>query len=472
MTLFDDTLSEVEADPAPARRREAHLVVALECDRPQAGSSRHALGRIDEVLIGRGSERSSAREVVGGASRLTVRVPDRWMSTTHAWLRRSGGKFVVEDGGSRNGSTLNGAPAHRDVVRPGDVIELGHTLFQVVYDVVTPGGTVADAQSPACAVAGPRGMDTLYPELADMFVAVRRVAASKIPVVIQGESGTGKELLARAIHEMSGRSGPFVAVNCGALPGALVESQLFGYVKGAFSGATRDEPGLVRASSAGTLFLDEIADLQPSAQAAILRVLQEGEVLAVGATRPCAVDLRVVSATHRSLDVLVSRGAFRDDLRARLAGYEVALPAVRSRPLDLGLLIASVLREVHATKAIPPLRVATGRALLRYPWPSNVRELRHCLSLAATLAAGGTIEPSHLPDGVGKHAVCTAPREPSPPVVLDEADVKLRADLIACLQQHRGNVSQVARSFGRARMQVHRWMGRFGLDARRFRDGP
>ena len=471
MTTSDQTLSENGANPARARRHEAHLVVALECDRPQGGSSRHALGRIDEVLIGRGAERSYAREVVDRASRLIIRVPDRWMSTTHAYLQRSGSRFVLEDAGSRNGSTINGAPGHRCVVQPGDVIELGHTLFQIAYDTDTPEGTPLDARSSPGPAAISRGMRTLDFELEETFASLRRVAASKIPVVIQGESGTGKELMARAIHELSGRVGPFMAINCGAIPDTLVESQLFGFVKGAFSGATRDEPGLVRASSTGTLFLDEIADLPRSAQAALLRVLQEGEVLSVGATRASAVDLRVVSATHRSLDALIPRGDFRDDLLARLTGYRVTLPAVRSRRLDLGLLVALVLDDLLGTKPIPPLRVATGRALLRYDWPSNVRELQHCLSVAVTLAAGGTVEPFHLPDAVARHAVCAAPREPAVLAPLDEADALLRANLTARLHRHRGNVSEVARSFGTARMQIHRWMRRFGIDARRFRDG-
>jgi DNA-binding NtrC family response regulator len=471
MTLFEDTLSELGVDSAPPQRREPHLVVVLECDKPDAGSSRHALARVDEVVIGRGAEHFATREVVDGAVRLTLRVPDRWMSADHARLVRSGGRFVVEDGGSRNGSAINGAPVRRAPVRAGDVLELGHTLFEVAYEVVTPEGTPLDVRGSGDAAAMGRGTVTLHPELEHLFAAVGRVAASAIPVVIQGESGSGKELLARTIHERSGRRGPFVAINCGALPQTLVESQLFGFVKGAFSGANRDEPGLVRTASGGTLFLDEIGDLPPSAQAALLRVLQEGEVLAVGATRPVSVDLRVVSATHRSLDALVAKGDFRGDLRARLTGYTVTLPPVRERRIDLGVMIASVLCNLRGEGPVPPLRVAAGRALLRYDWPSNARELRQCLALAVTLAAGGPVEPKHLAEAVAKHAAPVATEEPAAPAPLDEADAKLRAELVARLEQHRGNVSEVARSFGRARMQIHRWMARFGLEAGAFRTG-
>jgi DNA-binding NtrC family response regulator len=469
MTLFDDTLSEVGADAEPLQRRTPHLVVALECDRPLAGSSRHSLARVDEVLIGRGAERSCERQVVDGVARLTIRLPDRWMSATHAWLRRSGGSFLVEDGGARNGVAINGTSVQRAVLGEGDVLELGHVIFQIAFDVVTPDDAALDARSEDA--RAPRGMGTLLPELGVVFQAVRRVAASTIPVVVHGETGTGKELIARAIHDGSGRRGPFVAVNCGALPENLVESQLFGYVRGAFSGATRDEPGLVRASSTGTLFLDEVADLPLQAQAALLRVLQESEVLAVGATRSTAVDLRVVCASHRSLESLVAAGRFRADLKARLAGYTVTLPPVSERTTDLGLLIASVLGELRPDGAAPTRRVATGRALLRYPWPANVRELRQCLSLAVTLAGGGALEPSHLPDAIRKMAAPSAVREANPAPPLDEADAKLREELLAALQAHKGNVSEVARSFGRARMQIHRWMTRFRIDAGSFRDG-
>src|SRR5262249_24796529 len=153
------------------------------------------------------------------------------------------------------------------------------------------------------------------------LAALARIASMPIPVLLLGESGTGKEVLARAVHTLSGRSGAFVAVNCGGLSASLIESQLFGHVKGSFTGAGRDEPGLVRAADRGTLFLDEIGDLPLAAQAALLRVLQEREVVPVGGARPVAVDLRVVAATHRPLEKMAAKGDFRADLLARLSGY-------------------------------------------------------------------------------------------------------------------------------------------------------
>lgn len=465
-TWQQETLSEPGECLSVGARGEPHLVLALECERPWVGPARHSLFRLDEVLIGRGPVRSAKRERVDGQSRLTLCVPDGWMSSSHARLRRSGGTFVLEDQDSRNGSSLNGAPVSRGPVGHGDVIQLGHTLFQLAYDVPTPEGAPTETDASAL----PRDIRTLHPGLAAALAAVDRVASSNISILVQGETGTGKEVLAHAIHASSGRGGAFVAINCGALPQALVESQLFGYVKGAFSGAVRDEPGLVRAASGGTLFLDEVADLPKPSQVALLRVLQEREVLPVGATRPVSVDLRVVSATHRSLEELAARGEFRSDLLARLTGYSVTIPPLRERPMDLGLLIASALNDIGpASEGSVTLRVAAGRALLRYPWPFNVRELRQCLTLGATLAKEGVIEPSHLPPRVASFSEVTGTPAPSTEQALSEEDARLKQELVARLQSYRGNVSDVARSFGRARTQIHRWMARFDVDAGSFR---
>jgi DNA-binding NtrC family response regulator len=469
-STFEKTLSEQGIAGGPEQTRAPHLVLVCECERPLAGPSRFSLAQVDEVLIGRGPKRSVSRAIVDGARRLTVHVPDAWMSKPHAWLRRSAGRFLAVDEGSRNGSFVNGVRADRTPIDEDDVIELGHTVFQVVYDLATPEGTQDfDGLKPG---ADDSRLTTLMPALAMDFASVIRVAASEVPILLRGETGTGKEVVARAIHATSNRSGPLVAVNCGALPDALVESQLFGYAKGAFSGALRDEPGLVRASSGGTLFLDEIGDLSPAGQESLLRVLQEHEVLAIGATRPTPVDLRVVSATHRPLESMVKAGEFRADLLARLSGFSVTLAPLRARRPDIGLLLASILRELAGERAEPlTLRVATARALLRYDWPFNVRELRQCLSAALALASGPAIEPSHLPAPIGKCAEPASEKQAPEPRVLDESGERLRAELEDRLRQHQGNVSEVARSFGRARMQIHRWMVRFDLDPRKFRGG-
>jgi DNA-binding NtrC family response regulator len=302
---------------------------------------------------------------------------------------------------------------------------------------------------------------TVDPGLAHRIGMLARVAKSSAPILVRGETGTGKEVLARAIHRVSQRRGAFVGVNCGALAAALVEAQLFGHVRGAFSGAVSDAPGLLRAADGGTLLLDEVGDLPAPAQAALLRALQEQEVVPVGGVRPAKIDLRVVAATHRPIEALVARGEFRADLFARLAGFTFEIPPVRERREDIGLLIAAFaadrkLRFTHAA----------GRALLRHDWPLNVRELHHALDVAAALADGDWIDLVHLPQAVAQVAASSASQSQRSPDV-----DPLREQLVASLVRHGGSVTEVARDFGKDRVQVRRWMKRFGVDARSFR-GP
>src|SRR5262249_31546947 len=283
------------------------------------------------------------------------------------------------------------------------------------------------------------------------------VARSMIPVVLEGETGTGKEVLARALHGISGRTGEIIAVNCGALPRDLVEGELFGHRKGAFSGATEDRLGLVRSADKGTLFLDEIGDLPASAQATLLRVLQEREVRPVGGTRTISVDLRVVAATHRSLDQMVAAGEFRADLLARIAGYRFEMPPLRARREDMGLLLGAILKrlapERAAATSIHPRAV---RALLGHPRPGNVRELEQCLRGAVVLAEGGPIELEHLPAVVQRVLVGPAAR--------DSEEGARQEQILALLREHRGNIAAVAKHMGKARMQVQRWLKRYGID--------
>jgi transcriptional regulator with GAF, ATPase, and Fis domain len=290
-------------------------------------------------------------------------------------------------------------------------------------------------------------------------------------VLVRGETGTGKELVARGVHDASGRRGVFVAVNCGAIPGGLVESNLFGHVKGAFSGAVRDEPGFFRAASGGTLFLDEIGDLPASSQAALLRALQEREVVPVGGTRPVKVDLRVVAATHQPLESLVDRGAFRQDLLARLGGFVMDLPPLRARKMDLGLLVAALVQRLSPARAdAVRFTPAAGRALLAHGWPLNTRELEQALSRALVLAGDAEVDVEHLPAAVT--AIRTAPSVSAPEPWVDdlsERDARLRLELLEQLAAHAGNLADVSRAMGKARMQVHRWCKRFGIDPNAYR---
>jgi len=467
----DETLSRPEETQGPRDRApEPYLVLALEAERPLQGSSRHFLSPFDEVRVGRGGVRECVSEVHEGKRRLTVRLTDRLVSKEHAWLIRAGDRWMLEDAGSKNGLLVNGVPGQRAWLEDGDLIEVGHTflLFRE--------GTATWRELPASLEAEPfrtvtPGLATLHPALEEAFAKLARVARAPVPVLLKGETGTGKEVVARAYHALSGRSGEFVAVNCGALPETLVEAELFGARKGAFSGASENRPGLVRSAQLGTLFLDELGELPLASQATLLRVLQEGEVLPLGATRPTKVDFRVIAATNRDLEAMGQAGTFRRDLLARLSGLSLQLPRLKERREDLGWLIAEFLRR-NAPSGAERLSfsVEAARALLRYDWPLNIRELERGLGAAVALSAG-RIGLEHLPPALRALPEDEMPERPptvSRPSGEDRAELE-RAGLLKLLTQHQGNVSQVARTLGTSRAQVHRLLKRHGLALEDFR---
>jgi transcriptional regulator with GAF, ATPase, and Fis domain len=254
-------------------------------------------------------------------------------------------------------------------------------------------------------------------------------------------------------------------VNCAALPATLLESQIFGHCRGAFSGADRDHPGLVRAARGGTLFLDEIGDLSLQAQGGLLRVLQEREVLPVGATQAVSVDVRVVGATHRNLHAMVEAGAFRADLLARLEGAVVHVPTLRDRRADLGVIVATLLRRIAPARAARiTFETRAGLALALHAWPANVRELEQALG-RAVVTGGDRIRVENLPSTVS--AVLERPLDARPQS--RRASMKLRESLEMKLRAEKGNIAAVARAMGKAPAQVHRWMRRFGIDPNDFR---
>jgi len=460
----DQTLTESPGGSRPLARPEPYLIVVLECDRPLAGSSRHSLRGIDEVVLGRGEDRRAVRE----GNRLRLELPSGWMSATHARIHREGAAFHLEDLGSRNGTRVGGESVAHVVLADGDLVELGHAVLLFREALHTPPGTPVDLDTRSGPAASAYGMQTIVPALVAEAEAIERIASSKVSVLLRGETGTGKEVVARAVHTLSGRTGEFVAVNCGAIPESLVESQLFGHAKGAFSGAVRESPGFVRASDGGTLFLDEVGDLPLPSQAALLRVLQEGEVVPVGMTRPAPVDLRVVAATHQPLEALAARGSFRKDLLARLDGYSFVLAPLRERREDIGIIVGDLLRDIAPESAAKRrLSPEVGRALVQYAWPLNIRELRHCLARAAALAKDGELlERNHLPAAIAETLDAASSVTPGTEAT---HDVRLREQLDRLLVEHEGNVAEVARALGKARMQVHRWMKRFAIDPKRYR---
>ena len=292
---------------------------------------------------------------------------------------------------------------------------------------------------------------------------IAKVADSDSPVLIEGESGTGKELVAAAIHRQSGRSkGPFVPVNCSAIPADLMESEFFGHVRGAFSGAVADALGLFRSAHGGTLFLDEIAELSPALQAKLLRVLQEKEIRPVGSTKTHSVNVRVIAATNKNLEAVVQTGNFRQDLFYRLNVVRVLVPPLRERKGDIPALLTYFLRRFNErfrrdVKGIAPdaMSVLTG-----YDFPGNVRELENLLERAFALGARDEIERANLPDLTAKPDATTAAVDDDTLPTLDQAE----RDLIArALERFRNDKEQAARALGLTVRTLYRRIKKFGL---------
>lgn len=310
----------------------------------------------------------------------------------------------------------------------------------------------------------PAGLLGESPAMQEVFRRIERVAATDASVLILGETGTGKELVARAIHASSRRaSGPFVAVNCAALPEQLLESELFGHEKGAFTGANARKAGRFELADGGTLLLDEVGDMPLSLQAKLLRVLESRMVESLGSTRPIRVDLRVLAATHRDLREMVRQGTFREDLYFRLAVVPLHLPPLRERAGDVALLAGHLLRqfaERHG-KAFRGFDPQALQILERYRWPGNVRELRNLIEQMVVLWDGGVIRLEHLPEhltGAGPGALSLQGEEPLAPEApsLKEELRTLKADyeqerILAALRQCGGNRTQAARLLGISR---------------------
>jgi transcriptional regulator with AAA-type ATPase domain len=443
-----------------------HLFLVVECDRPNSGGARYCLSGISEVEIGRGSERHGRIDEPAG--RLRIGVPGRSMSGRHATLTRTEQGFCLKDQGSTNGSFVNGVATQETLLADGDVFELGHSIFLLRERLPTPPYAPAIHDSLAHPSPNP-ALATLLPNLSRELATLARVASSDLSVLLFGATGTGKEMTARAVHTLSGRTGAFVAVNCGALSPQLTESLLFGHVKGAFSGAHRDELGFVRMADKGTLLLDEVGDLPLGAQATLLRVLQEREVVPVGSARPIPVDTRVISATHHHLAALVETERFRRDLFARIDGYRCNLPPLAERLEDVGVLLAEILRTVPNGDKLK-LAPEAGTALLLHDWPFNIRELAQHVKRAAILSEDAVIRKNHLlPPRADEELEAHGADAGGGPRPLSAEDAKLREELVLKLAEYHGNLADVARSMGKARMQIHRWLNRLGIDPGVFR---
>jgi len=300
-------------------------------------------------------------------------------------------------------------------------------------------------------------------EMAQVLDLVGRVAPTDATVLIRGESGTGKEIIAKALHHASQRAaGRFVAINCGALPEPLLESEIFGHVKGAFTGAGSNKKGLFEEAHGGTLFLDEIGEMTPGLQVKLLRALQSGEVRPVGSTQVITVDARVVAATNRDLDPMIRQGSFREDLFYRLNVIPIVLPPLRDRREDIPLLAEHFLAR-FAQRQGRVLRLSAGATerLLRYAWPGNVRELENAMERLAILARDEAIEPGDLPPHIGAGlALGTAPALAAEQT-LAEAE---RAHITQILERYGGNHSRAAEALGIGRTTLWRKLKDYGIE--------
>jgi transcriptional regulator of acetoin/glycerol metabolism len=390
------------------------------------------------------------------------------VSRRHAVLRGSlgGSGARIADLGSRNGVRVNGRLVSEAEIHPGAVVRLGGWI-----------GVVTSNPGPLRHIApglwGGARLDAALEPL-------RRAAPSDLPIVLQGETGTGKEVVTRTLHAWSGRTGPLVAVNCAALPANLAEGELFGYRRGAFTGADRASPGFFRSAEGGTLLLDEISDLPLALQAKLLRVLEERAVQPLGEARPVPVDVRIVVAGQQPLIDVVRAKAFRADLLARLDGLTVELPPLRDRREDVLPLFTRLLEEAGEGRA-PAIDSDLAERLCIHDWPFNVRELvllvRRLVALHGTET---TLQANHLPSRIGEGASAGPADQPSPPtagpapVIAGPAlrePVQLPA-LIAALRASRGVVARAAALLGISRQRAYRLMEAQGVDLDGLRGEP
>jgi transcriptional regulator with PAS, ATPase and Fis domain len=347
---------------------------------------------------------------------------------------------MLRDLGSRNGVRVNGRPAALAPLVQDDVVRLGGWV-----------GVVTAAPGPFGEIApGLFGGAALEAALAPL----RKAAASDLPVVIEGETGTGKEVVTRSLHSWSGRKGELIAVNCGALPEGLAEGELFGYRRGAFTGADRASPGFFRSAEGGTLLLDEISDLSMATQTKLLRALEEKAVQPLGEARPVSVDVRVVAAGQRSLLDCVREGRFRADLLARLDGISVRLPPLRERREDVVPLLSQLLQQTSQGQT-PAVDIDLVERLCVHDWPFNVRELVLLVRRLLTLHGDeAMLRGAHLPERIGAD-VSNVSSMASPAATAEPLDLPA---LVSALRASGGNVARAASMLGITRQRAYRLM--------------
>jgi len=392
-----------------------------------------------------------------GAQHITL-LGDPHLSRQHAILERRGKTLNIRDADSRNGTFINGERVTSSALRDGDIIRLSDTVLMIRFQ--------SDEQHDAD-VAELLGTS---PAIGELRHFVDLTAPTEATTVLIGETGTGKGVMARAIHRASMRSnGPFVAVNCAAIPEALAESALFGHRAGAFTGAARDAKGYFRAADGGTLFMDEIGELPETIQPKLLHAIEERTVVPVGSTAPVNCDIRIVAATTVDLKAAVQAGTFRPDLYARIADMVVSLPPLRHRVEDVLPLFAQFLNDESLF-----LHPGLAEALVLYRWPFNIRELKTVATELAVRGKGSDrldlkLIQHRLVDQALSGTVNASPAQAAEAPSSARMSPPSRDAIIALLKAHNGVVSELARSAGRSRKQVYRWLSQYDLDPTDYR---
>jgi len=399
----------------------------------------------------------------GRSADCRVVIDETKVSRRHAQLHRVGTAITLEDLGSRNGTWLNGRRLELGAVpvAGGDVIRVGSAEAVLA---VTEGGSADWSGGASTAEDASRelggGIVVADPSMVEVFRVARRLAAAPTTVLVLGETGVGKEVVAEQIHLWSSRgSGPFVRLNCAALPATLLESELFGHERGAFTGADQRKLGYVETARGGTLFLDEVGELSLESQVKLLTVIESRRLRRLGGTEDVTVDVRVIAATNRELEQEVAARRFREDLYYRLSAFKLVLPPLRERKVEIMLLAELFARALARASGLPPpvISPAASAQLASYSWPGNVRELRNAIEHAVVLA-DGRIEVEHLPRTVRDGAVAAIDS------ALDSrlADVEKRS-ITDALAQSGGNQSRAAKRLGISRSALIHRMKKHGL---------
>jgi transcriptional regulator with GAF, ATPase, and Fis domain len=443
---------------------------------------------VDGVKVRRLSR--SRALVVGRAPECDVRVASPSVSRRHFSVLEADPP-VVEDLQSANGTRISGQrlmPGSKATVNVGAPIQAGGVFFVVqdhdpreVAEVAPPPPSVSPEP-----ISRP-GVIVHDAAMTQLHALVRLVARSNLPVLVIGETGVGKEVVAESVHAHSSRAAhPFVKLNCAALPETLLESELFGYEKGAFSGASDARPGLIESAHEGTLFLDEIGEMSAATQPKLLRVLESGELIRIGARKPRTVDVRIVAATNRALAACVASGTFRADLYFRLNGFTITVPPLRDRASEIPLLAAHLLDQAaqRAGRATPVLTAEALALLLRHSWPGNVRELKTVMERALAVCLGDRIGPQQvlidppvttraaesLEDATNPDAAPTASRAVEGRLArIDPAEE--RRLIVQALERSGGNQTRAAVALGISRRTLIHRMDAYGIRRPRKQDG-